>query len=201
MLLPDVCDEIIAYILDPQERFMGIGDDILKAGIKGKTPVALTDADGTELNVLIPMVVAPGMGWHVYSVVETSTRMIVIRALFVVEISSFNPMEKGIVLLTRETRVANIQERHINSGGYAKTVPRMLMLMLGNPGRSTVPTKCQKNLEVPRVLGKTFGETSLLHSRQEQAIIHPLKASKINITLTSPKKLIHPVLLGDRCQV
>lgn len=166
MLLQEVCDKAIDYsILDPQKRLIGIGDDIAKAGIKGKMPIKLTDADGTKLNVLILMVVAPGMGWYVYSswkpslggLSRTSNK---IRALFVVEISPFHPIETGIVVLTRETRGAIIQERQLNSGGYAQTLPRMPMLMLGNQGRSTTMKKLLRSLEVPRVLEKTFGETS-----------------------------------------
>lgn len=42
-------------------------------------PVIPTDANSGKLNVLIPMLVAPGMEYHAYSVVDVSTTYGVVR--------------------------------------------------------------------------------------------------------------------------
>lgn len=75
VLLPVVCKQFVDYtILGPLKRLIRIGNSIVEADAKRKMAVILTDANGSKLNVLIPMPVAPGMGYHVYSVGDASTR-------------------------------------------------------------------------------------------------------------------------------
>lgn len=50
---------------------------IVEADAKGKIPVIVTYANDMNLNVLISMLVAPGMGYHVQSVVEAPARGVV----------------------------------------------------------------------------------------------------------------------------
>lgn len=49
---------------------IGIGNDVVKADTMDKTPAILTDANGGKLIVLLPLLVAPEMRCHVYSVVD-----------------------------------------------------------------------------------------------------------------------------------
>lgn len=74
VLLPEVRDEFIDFtILDPSERPTGMGNSMVEAGTKGKMTVILINENGRKLNVPIPMLAAPGMRCHVYSVVNAST--------------------------------------------------------------------------------------------------------------------------------
>ena len=63
MLLPEGREKPVEdTTLDPPKGLIGISKSIVKADTKGKMPVILNDADCRKLNLLIPMLEAPGMG-------------------------------------------------------------------------------------------------------------------------------------------
>lgn len=78
VLLPEVCDELIDYyntLLAPPKRVRGVGSSIVQGDATGKMAIMLADADGKMLNGLIPRLVAPVMGCHVYSVLSCTPRL------------------------------------------------------------------------------------------------------------------------------